>query len=87
MSRWHGDPLSSEHEDSDVDYCSTTHCVAGWTTNLAGKKGRALELEYGTFLAARLIWQKTLGYCPEFYCNEELALSYLVAGTSDEVAL
>ena len=28
--------------------CETTHCIAGWAIQLAGKRGAALEKEYGS---------------------------------------
>ena len=31
--------------------CETTHCIAGWAIQLAGKRGAALEKEYGSQFA------------------------------------
>ena len=69
MGNWHG---------GDANFCGTTHCRAGWATNLAGEGGRVLEGMLGTPVAAALIYQASdpqLAKVPDFYCNNEEALS------------
>ena len=31
--------------------CETTHCIAGWAIHLAGEQGKALEGEFGSYIA------------------------------------
>jgi hypothetical protein len=48
----------------DMDYwhtCETTHCRAGWAIHLAGGEGYALELRYGSEVAAALIYFASTG--------------------------
>lgn len=67
MGDWHG--------------CETTHCRAGWTVHLAGKKGYALENK-GVGRAAILITMKS---CPFLEQNaDEISSKFFV---SNEEAL
>lgn len=50
----------------DYHTCKSTHCIAGWTTYLAGKRGKALEEELFCDVAAAAIWLKTYGGYPSF---------------------
>ena len=67
--------LGSWHKNGNV--CGTTHCRAGWVTNLAGDAGHVLEYAYGTLTAAAIIYvlsDPNLEKIPDFYCDNETAL-------------
>jgi len=58
-------------------FCGTTHCRAGWVTNLAGKAGKELEDKVGCSSAAYLIYRKSdpdRSFTIDFYCDNEKAL-------------
>lgn len=59
--------------------CETTHCRAGWAIHLAGKAGYDLEEAVGPSAAAALIYQKSAGYVPDFYADENSALKDIEA--------
>ena len=54
--------------------CETTHCRAGWAITLAGEVGAKLEAEIGPAAAGALIYAKSAGYVPDFYCSTTEAL-------------
>jgi hypothetical protein len=43
----------------DWHTCENTHCRAGWVVTLAGEAGVALERQFGTELAATLIYRES----------------------------
>ncbi len=51
MSSWHGDEKCDE-----TNWCSTTHCRAGFAICLAGAPGWALRKKYGDEMAGRMIY-------------------------------
>jgi hypothetical protein len=53
-------------EMDDYHTCESTHCIAGWTTHLAGKRAKVLEEELFCDVAAAAIWLKTYGSYPSF---------------------
>lgn len=58
--------------------CGTVHCRAGWVVALAGPAGAALELEYGTALAASAIYfasDLTMQTIPDFYASHASAVA------------
>ena len=62
---------------NDWHTCETTHCRAGWVTNLAGPEGLVLESEIGASAAAALIYiasDPSMGKIPDFYAENEEAL-------------
>jgi len=67
MCGWHG--------------CKTTHCLAGWTTTLAGEGGRVAENLVGTSWAAALIINESCPYLegkvPNFYTSKEEAMNFI----------
>lgn len=67
MGDWHG--------------CETTHCLAGWTTTLAGEGGRVAEDLLGTPWAAALIINESCPYLegkvPNFYSKNEEAMTFI----------
>ena len=65
MSTWH--------------MCETTHCRAGWTVHLAGKRGRELEKQFGTPRAASLIYRASRPDkpAPHWYATTKRALEDL----------
>jgi hypothetical protein len=69
-----------------VHSCETTHCLAGWTVHLAGKKGYALENRVGWQVAATLIHRKSRPDAPlPFYlASHEAATAYIKARAAEE---
>ena len=66
--------------------CETSHCRAGWAVTFAGDAGRELEKKLGTPVAAALIYHRSTGRIPDFYCNDEEALADIVACAHDQGA-
>lgn len=68
--------------------CNTTHCRAGWIVTIAGHDGCALEMYYGTELAAMLICRESgAPIVPaRFYDSNEEALADMkrMAGITEE---
>ncbi len=64
MSAWHG----------EAPECGTTHCRAGWAVHKAGEAGYALEAKVGSAVAGLLIYLKSTGVIPDFYCDNQEAL-------------
>ena len=54
--------------------CETTHCRAGWAIHFAGEKGRALEEQYESEKAGRLIYLVSTGRVPNFFATNKRAL-------------
>jgi hypothetical protein len=71
-------------------HCGTTHCAAGWIVHQAGDAGYALEREFDTPTAARLILRKS---CPDdwplpyFHASNEAATAFIKAMAKREAAL
>jgi hypothetical protein len=63
MSQWHS--------------CETTHCRAGWAIHLAGERGYALEREYSSQTAGRMIYLASTGRSAHFFASNERALEDL----------
>ena len=67
MDEWHG--------------CKTTHCLAGWTTTLAGEGGLVAEKLIGTSWASTLIINESCPYLegkmPNFYASNEEAMDFI----------
>jgi len=61
--------------------CKTTHCLAGWTTTLAGEGGRVAENFAGTSWVAALIINESCPYLgcsvPNFYSTNEEATAFI----------
>ena len=58
--------------------CGTTHCHAGWVTNLAGEEGAELEKALVTNVAAALIYyasDPSLERVPDWFVNNTAALA------------
>jgi hypothetical protein len=70
-----------ELEMGDWHKCETTHCAAGWVTNLAGDVGRVAENLVGTPWAATLIINESCPYLngkvPNFYASNEYAMDFI----------
>jgi len=70
-----------ELEMGDWHGCKTTHCLAGWTTTLAGEGGRVAENLVGTPWAAALIINESCPYLggkvPNFYSGNEEAMNFI----------
>lgn len=85
MNWWHGNADEEESDRDDEDgYCGTTHCLAGWAVTLGGRAGKSLEKRCGSDAAGALIFQKSVGYIPDFGSSDETALAVMVAGAADE---
>jgi len=54
MRSWHG-----KDEIDETNWCSTTHCRAGYAICLAGKEGFALEKKYGPANAGMFLYLKS----------------------------
>jgi hypothetical protein len=63
MSSWHS--------------CETTHCRAGWAIHLAGEAGYALEREFDSLRAGRMIYLASTGRAPHFFGTNEATLADL----------
>ncbi len=60
--------------------CETDHCIAGWTTHLAGPRGLEMETAYGsTAAAAILIHMRSCPGVPipDYYCGYEKGMEQL----------
>jgi len=55
--------------------CESTHCRAGWAVTLAGKAGRDYEAQVGVRTAGALIYLKSTGMIPDFFCDNQTALA------------
>lgn len=66
--------------------CGTKHCVAGWTTHLAGHIGKYMDRQLGTATAATLLlWQpgKELpSFAPDATSEETIGRLRILAGES-----
>jgi uncharacterized protein YjbI with pentapeptide repeats len=72
---------------NDWHTCETTHCRAGWAVHLAGEAGYELERQLGSPAAAgALIYARSTGRVPDFYCSDEDALADIVACAADQGA-
>ena len=70
-------------------HCGTTHCAAGWIVTKAGEAGAALEREFDTPTAARLILRKSCPSdwpLPNFYAKNDAAAAFIRAMAVKEVA-
>ncbi|MGN6106664.1 MAG: pentapeptide repeat-containing protein [Kofleriaceae bacterium] len=67
MSAWHGADGA----------CGTTHCLAGWSINLAGPAGIELERKHGAQRAGSMIYRASTGRVPHFFASNERALADL----------
>jgi hypothetical protein len=65
-----------EHLDMGVWHhsCGTIHCRAGWAIALAGEAGSELEEKVGPCAAGALIYHRSVGYVPDFYADQDIAL-------------
>jgi len=66
-----------EHLDMGVWHssCGTAHCRAGAAIVAAGPEGEQLEGQYGSSVAGALIYQASVGYVPNFFATDEVALA------------
>lgn len=62
MGEWHG-------------ACGTAHCVAGFAVAFAGEAGRALERRLDVEFAGALIYWRSMGYIPDFFTSNGIALA------------
>ena len=74
-----------ERLDMTSWHCGATHCMAGWTTTLAGEAGAALERVHGTQAAAALIWAASTGLpVPDYYAASTAAIEALRRAAAKE---
>jgi uncharacterized protein YjbI with pentapeptide repeats len=62
---------------SDWHTCETTHCIGGWVTHLAGKKGKALEEFVGPLAAATLILKRSGTRIPNYFASNDVAMKFV----------
>ncbi len=80
MGSWHGD------EDEPGPMCETTHCRAGWAVHLAGEAGYALENKFDAETAGRKIYMASVGYIPNFFADNAVALADIKARAAEQVS-
>lgn len=61
--------------------CETTHCRAGWAVHLAGQAGKLLESQWGTEVAATLIYTVSRPGVrhPDFFVDNKTAMASIEA--------
>ena len=67
--------------------CKTTHCLAGWTTTLAGVAGKDFEKKWTVAGAAALILRKSRPEAPmpNFFASDAEAMAFINARAAEEV--
>ena len=73
---------------SQVHFCETTQCRAGWVVTLAGEAGKALQAKFNWELAAMLIYRESGSPInpSRFYDGNEAALADMKKLAEEEAA-
>jgi hypothetical protein len=82
MLDWHGQTA----EFALKEPCGTTHCRAGSAIHLAGAAGYALEAQYDSQTAGRMIYRASTGRSPNFFASDERALEDIRRCAAEDAA-